>query len=344
MTCPLTEALEALRPHIPPSLVSTAELRRIEQVGWILPDAASSFYLECYLGQPSDRVDLLACVTASGGGRERLKAGMDRSEPLPLGSRIAALTAEWARRGSALHRCVPHLWLAFDLAKDKEVPEPNVLACLLGEYFSRPSIMPRSGIISKQEYLGVISSCAELLPGSPHSPQVNTTLTHCYDSIPPSGTLLHLSIMFSRIPAVYKINLVLPTQLISEYLTAIQWPGEFSLVRNLFLELAPLPEHLKFQLTIDRLVQPSIEFEFHFDHSPAAGYRKLLDWALDNKMCTDEQRLRLLSWPGSFRTLRNGHSWPTRWYKWADLKLVYRPCLLPAAKAYLGFMPGMSIL
>jgi len=345
MVCSLGETLAVLRDHIPESLVPTPQLRRIEVVARILRGAASSYYLECHLEREAPRVDLLACVTASDHGREGLLADMVNAgiDQMSLWSGLFGLLVEWARRGSPLNQCVPHLWLGFDLVGDESTPVPNVLFCLVPEYFSRATNRTPPPIIARHDYLAVIDAISKLLPCAPDSPQANSSLTASYDQLPSCGELLHLSVMFSRTPRVYKLNIALPTEHLLDYLNAIRWPGTVTCLEELFVWLQPFPERAKFQLTIDQTIQPSIELELHFDHTVTPFYQKVLQWAVDKKLCSQEQRVALLAWPGTFRAVRRGHSWPTRWYKWSDIKLICRPPHAMAAKAYLGFMPSSSI-
>lgn len=348
----LSETLTIIESHLPLPLVSIQATSRIKTLAGSLPDAVSSYYLECRLAADSPQVDFLACVTASDGGREIL-AGPDRrgdwpnfpSEDLKW-NRVCDFFSCWVDPCFPLRRRVPHIWLEFDLDRPfAKAPPPCLLLCLDPAYFEKKSQPQHLNDITAQEYQQVINTALEILLEHPISLQTRKSLFSCFDLLPVGGQVVHASVMLSRKPLVLKLNISLPKDQLLDYLRCIGWTGSIAEIETILSTFCQLTDRLKFQLTVENIVSSKIDFEFYFDASVPTDVeqRFLLDQAVANSLCTPEKRDALLAWPGSFTATFSHHSWPTRFYKWIDVKIIYQLNHFLEAKGYLAFMPSASI-
>src|SRR5262249_11154486 len=136
----------------------------------VLPDAISSYYLECRLAADCPQVDLLACVKAANRGREVLHEYATTMK-LPSESftgsrwrRVQDFCMQWAKPRSNLHRQVSHIWLEFDGEESPtKVPPPNVLFCLDPEYFDKYVHHQRPNSFPSQRYQHVTNCAFEIL-------------------------------------------------------------------------------------------------------------------------------------------------------------------------------------
>ncbi len=353
MIWPLVETLAIIEPHLPLHLISVEAFSRVKELAGRLPESMSSYYLECRLAAHTPQVDFLSCVTASDAGRESLLQGHGMKADLlevfsghPVWSRIRDFCSHWAVPSSSLYEQVPHLWLEFDLdAPLPLVPLPCLLFCLDPAYFKRRAPGQLGNCLSAQQYQQVMNTVLPILLERPVSSSTRKQLFACFDFLPAGGQLIHASVMLSRQPPTFKLNIAVPKNRLLDYLQQIGWTGSLSELDAILSTFCPSASSLKFQLTIGNVMAPKIDFEFHFDSASREDHRLqvLLDQAVINGLCTPEKREALLTWPGSFRKMFCHHSWPTRLYKWVDIKIVYHFGRSLEAKGYLGFMPGSSI-
>jgi hypothetical protein len=352
MIWPCAETLRVIEPQLPHSLISTQAFAFIKNFASVLPEAMSSYYLECRLAADSPQVDLLACVKASNGGREILREYTTTAGPSPrspdcaVWNRVRDFCTRWAEPRSSLHRQVSHIWLEFDgEASLTKIPPPNLLLCLDPEYFEECNHRQHDEYITARQYRRVINASLEILLPHRASAMMKRNLFACFDTLPPDGCVIHTSVMLSRRPSLSKLNIALSKDHLLDYLRHLGWPGSLSQLETLLFTYCSFTNSMKFQLNLEDSISPRIDLEFHFDDcvAPLSSLHFLLDQLVENNLCTIEKREALLTWPGTFRQIFCGRSWPTRLYKWLDLKIVYHPERPLEAKGYLGFMPSSSI-
>jgi hypothetical protein len=352
MTWPLAETLAIIKPHLPRSLISDHAFSSVKMLADKLPEMTSSYYWECRLAANAPQVDFLACLAASDGGREIL-AGRGKREDMPwffagdpVWRRVKDFCSRWADPASSLYEQVSHIWLEFDFsAPPSRVPPPGLLFCLDPEYFERGRQPRHVNYLTAPAYQQVIDTALEALLDYPVSHQTRENLLSCFDQLPTGGYIIHASVMLSRQPPQVKLNISVPKDRLLDYLQGVRWTGLLFDVSTILSKYGASRDRIKFQLTIGDTVPPKIDFEFHFESSLQndPGLRLLLDQVVTDGCCTPEKRDALLTWPGTFRQPFSHHSWPTRFYKWADIKVVYQPDRSLEAKGYLGFMPSSSI-
>lgn len=352
MIWPLTETLAIVEPRLPGPLISEPAFTLIKDFADVLPNAISSYYLECRLAADRPQVDLLACVKAANRGREILREYATTVDLPPRSltgscwSRVRDFCTRWAEPRSSLHKQVSHIWLEFDgEASPTKVPSPNLLLCLDPEYFEKYARRQRPNSFTAQQYWRVTSSAFTMLLPRRVSPLTQKNLFSCFALLPPEGYVIHTSVMFARQPSTLKLNIAVPKEHLLGYLRRLDWQGSLAAVETLLSTYCACTDRVKFQLTIGNSLSPSFELEFHFDdrEQDRLNPRFVLDQLVENELCTLEKRDAFLTWAGSFRETFSHRSWPTRFYKWVDVKIIYHPEHPLQAKGYLGFMPSLSI-
>ena len=348
MIWPVLETLAVIEPHLPHSLISRRAFSYIKSLTQQLPDATSSYYLECPLIRNSSQVDLLACVKAANQGRERLLQWLRGKSLTEFSSmkRVLDFCSDWTKKKSPLHQQVPHIWLEFDQSTSlNNVPCPNILFCLDPLYFMRRSKPSQANYLSASRYQRIVTSALTTLLGQPISPVIRQQLFSCFKKLPPGGQLLHVSVMLARNPTLIKLNLEVPKEQFHSYLQRIGWTGSLAAVEFLLLTYCSFSDRIKFQLAITESFLPRVELEFHFNDEveTAPKMQILLERMEVARLCSRQHRNVLARWPGTFHHTFSHHSWPTRLYRWLDVKLVYHFHRPLSAKAYLGFMPSPSI-
>jgi hypothetical protein len=359
MPWPSRAALELIEPHVPRQLVSATSILHAKQIATLLPKATSSYYWECRFAANAPQVDFLTCVAASDGGRGIL-ADQQPSAGLPsffletpLWNQAQDFFRQWADPTSVLHEYVPLIWLEFDQVDGPvpEVPLPSFSFCLDPLYAERRSWAQYVNARDPQKRRQVAEKGLQLLFGCPLSPQRKKALLVCFDSLPVGGRIIHISAMVTRQPVVVKVYGSVPKDQLLAYLTQIGWPGsipELTDILTTFCTPKTVENNRFIDLTVGEAVLPRLGIAFSQqqianvpDRDPTRQI--LLEQCVQAGLCTPEKRDALFTWPGSFRALFDGESWPTRFRKWLDIKIVYQPDLSLEAKGYLGFMPYFSL-
>jgi hypothetical protein len=359
MLRPFDETLKLIKPRVPYQLVSSKMFSRVKGITTRLPKAASSYYWECRLAAGATQVDFLACVAASDGGREVLAGqgtGAGLSDVLlenPLWDQAHDFFRQWAEPTSMLHEAIPLIWLEFDQVDGlvPEVPLPSFSFCLDPLYADRRSWSQHISSLNMQERRKVAEKGLRLLFGCALPPQRRRALFACFDSLPVGGRIIHISAMIARQPAVVKVYGSVPKDQLLAYLTRIGWPGSIPELTNILTTFCTpeiVDNNMYIDLTIGEAVMPKLGVAFSQQQIENLPHRDptrqiLLERCVQTGLCTSEKREALLAWPGSFRTMLRGETWPACFRKWLDVKIVYQPGRPLEAKGYLGFMPQFSL-
>ena len=342
------ETLAFIRTRAPRALMTSEALSRLEALTPLLPDGISAHYLECRLAAGNNQVDVMGCLRGWDGGRKGLRNHLLRSEPLlesPSWKAIDQFCASWSAPGSPLFETIPHVWLAFDLdGAESPNPAPCVLLCLDWHHFDKVPPWPPKVITASQLRLVTGAVFEILLRRRPGNSQT-ASLMSCRDSLPNGGQLNHMSVMLTRSPQICKLDISLPKVGLHRYLTCIDWPGSLPEVSALVSDFCADLERINFQLVVGESVAPTLELELNFDESTESHerYRLLVDQLCDAGLCATAKRDALREWPGRFRVISPGHTWPTTWTTWTDVKIVHATDRAPFAKGYLGLRSSSSI-
>jgi hypothetical protein len=340
------DPIRSVRGLLPSELISDPAYERILTLADALPAVASSYYLECRFFSGS-AVDIMGCVEAAPDRVKALSTYIAESKRTVdrRWNALRKLCDVWADPASVISHAVPHLWLEFDLEKfDRAVqsvlPCPSVLLCLDREYFNKRTHYSRDyrNSLSTEQFQLVSRELISLLVGD--NLISHRALQRCFDSLPPSGSLVHLSAMLGRVPPHCKVNLSLPNDEIVAYLSRLAWPGSRTELEESIRPFIGFAETAKCQLSVRHEVGPEFELEFHFEVIDCASgrLRAFLARLHQIGLCSTTIADALFAWPGeqmdNVLVLRVG--------RWLDVKLVYGPCGSLAAKTYLGFMPFCS--
>ena len=348
MSWSFQETFAFIEPYLHEALISTCARSQIRELAAELPETTSSYYLECRLTPHLPHVDLLACMKARNGGRERLQAWLTSATQMATSSLhgLLAFCACWAQDSSPLHKQISHIWLEFDHKHNfARALSPNLLFCLVPRYFEKQGILPYAKCISARDYRRTLTAALTALLQQPMSSATWKQLCACFDQLPHGGQVIHVSAMLARTPAVLKLNLIVPKDQFLPYLQRLDWKGSFVALEALLLRYCSSVDHIKFQLAISEELLRTVELEFHFDDDTqdARELQQFVAKVQAAHLCSAAQQYALVAWPGSFRQTFPQHAWPTRLHRWLDIKLIYQVHRPLAAKAYLGFMPSVSI-
>lgn len=364
---------------VPGSLIDPAVLARIEACARRLPDAFSSYYLECRLGDGDPRVDLLASILAgaetagaagaagpadtagaagAAGAAARpgvtgLAAALDRlDENAPGWARVGRFVHTWCDPASLLGRRIPLIWLELDdmhRAMGEAVPGPCFHACLDSGYLQQTGHRaPLAGGLEEPD--AVLRAAFDVLLERPLPAAAARALHTCLAALAPGERMIHVSAMLARTPASIKLYGSAPAPALAAYLQRIGWPGRIEELDDLlrrFCAPSTVGGTVYFDLAIDEQLTPYVGIVFsqlQLDGSRDPRREALLALLVDAGLCTPEKRDALLQWPGSARVHHAGASAPARLRRWLDLKIGQRPGRALEAKAYLGFMPVFSLL
>ncbi len=332
----------------PREMVNAGALRRLQDLTRLLPEAMSSYYLECRLSADCDQVDLMGCVRASDGGRQLLKSEMLRNSQFtdsPGWKPVAEFWSRWCEPGSLFYQLIPHVWLSFDLDHfASSEPAPCLLICMDSHYASRDARYP-SNPIGASQFHDLTGTIIESLMGRRPSALLSATLRSCHSCLPAGGRVIHMSVMLTRTPQYCKLDISLPRSGLHQYLSDIAWSGSPAEIDALMSRYCVNDEQIWFQLVVQESVAPTLELELHFDDSDESQskYRRLLDELVDAGLCTSDKRCALRQWPGRSRVVSPGEKWPSRWNRLTDVKIVQAQDRALSAKGYLGFMRDSSL-
>lgn len=359
MLWPCGETLAFIEPHVPREIVAPPTFARLYTLAALLPDALSSYYVECRLAAKATQVDFLPCVAADPGGRERWArprppAGrFERLRGHALWQRVDEFVTDWADPASPLYTQVPLVWLEFDHLEEPPatIPLPSFWWSVGPEYDQEPEQPGTGEAMDLETYRQVTDRAFALLLGRALPPATQRDLWACFGRLPAGGRIIHVSVMFTRRPVCVKVYGVVPSPHFVTYLEHIGWPGsrpEVAALLATFCTAATTDSNTFFDVTIEESLTPKLGIAFSQlqldtlpDRDPTR--RRLWDLWVEAGLCTPEKREALVRWPGSFRATFSGQAWPTRVHKWVDAKLVYQPGAALEAKAYLGFMPSFSL-
>jgi hypothetical protein len=129
---------------------------------------------------------------------------------------------------------------------------------------------------------------------------------------------------------------------LSDYLSAISWPGSIPDLPHLLNTFGATIEHIRFDLTIGDEISSRLGLEFFskgLDQNQAKR-RRFLNQLIAHNLCTPAKGLALVNWAGFSREMFTQHTRPTRLERAWYVKLVVQTNHPLEAKGYLGFTPN----
>jgi hypothetical protein len=317
---------------------------RLHELAARLPAALTRLvYLECWIGQPRPRLDLIAKIDPS--DRDALIDFVSVGLPpelrvAPSWVHVGHFAREWAAPGHMFHEAIRAAWLEFDL--DPEIsPDAALRSPRVFVDFTREA---QGSSIADRHHLAV--EVVSALSGQ-RAPEISSSLRSCLAHLPNGAKLAYLSVVAraGHQPVVRACVVGLAGALV-DYLGAVGWPGAPNeLARGLFEPLAGAQGedtqpvgvlHLDFAPD----VRPRIGLEYTFPRSGMLGGLRAADQFLDQLVargwCTARNREALRSWPRRSVELLPHDIWHSRATRQiGHVKLTYAPGEPVVAKAYL---------
>ena len=354
-----TETLDLIEPHLADHLVPSGTFVRAKEIVGQLPEAFSSYYFECRLTADTPQVDFLTCATTPDKGRENFVSYNGTGSSLQgfLGNAvwdpIIGFSKKWVDPTSILSEQIPLMWLEFDQVDSPlpEIPLPSFSFCIDPKYMYRHFTSRGVNNLDSPTFRAVTEQTLGILYGGSLPSANKQALFACFDALPPGGQIIHLSSMLARQPAFVKVYGSVPKKHLIPYLDDIAWPGSGAELANIlkaFCTPNTIDQNIYIDLTLGETVMPRIGIAFaqqQIENLPGQDptRKALLDRCVKEGLCSPQKREALALWPGNFYAFFSGKTWPIRFHKWLDIKLVYQPDHPLEAKGYLGFMPQFSL-
>lgn len=337
--------LEATRPHLSKSLVSSAAYDRVHEIAAALPPFTLSFGLECRLAGDGP-VDFGASVSPSNGGAGVL-AGRTRDEALRRSvggdarwKRLRDFALRWTRPRSPLPARIPFVFFEFDAdAPRGPVPVPSVflgLDWLLDELGANGAVRARRG-------LRQVMDAAEALRGRRFARDTKNLAARCFALLPARGLLLHAAVMTARPGNDLRFSVLVPRSHVGGYLAEIGRTESAPVVLNAIETHAavggfPTPGH-HVQLDFD-VGGRDRRIGLTLNPSRGALWPMLLRQLVESRLCERAKAEGLLRWGGKSLASLDAAKPPVTVVRWPwHVKLTCTPDGLGGAKAYFGAMP-----
>ena len=346
----LAGTLDALRPLLPPALVSAAAFgRACSAVAHLQPQITDGIYFECRLHDRSSRVDLVIIVRREGAAL--LSAPVSNATrgvrpEHPEWRRLGAFLRRWTAPGSSLHELIEHIWLEYDV----EPPRP-------GSEASRPAPgvfcrlrAPRRTAHSAHELGRRMLTVVEALAGRPVSRIVRNCLSLGVALLPSEAAVPYVGLMIGRpVPTIRLCIAKLPAADAATYLAATAAVGGHQVAD--VTSQATLPDGAGgpwyvplLHLDIDerRGFLPRVGLERPFPQfcqlagKTGAREREFLEALTAQGLCARDKRDALLAWPGrSAAMLPHRLGWSVVERRINHVKFVQDPDCLTEIKGYL---------
>ncbi len=332
MAAPLGEVIEALRPHLPPGLVSETDLGDLREFAGTLPTAFSWGALEVRPGLVGAPVDLLLCASAADGDDDLLGEALF-DDPLSLGETRPFL-ASWCSSGDALADQVPFVWLEFD-GPGRAGSLPFLFFCL-DPWFT---CTDRDQRLETDDVMALARAGLEVLPPLPCEVGALQTLRRCADALPKDGRLMHLAPVSTRGRPFLRLVAGVPTDCVGPWLDRIGWKGSPRELDAAVALLGPTERVLGLHLDLVPGVDSELAFQVFRpleDPHRADRRRILADRVLLGGM-SESHAAGLLAWPGVSEVRLPSEHWPYLLERGLELKVRFVDGGPPRVKAYLGF-------
>jgi hypothetical protein len=332
MNLPAERVLAAVEDDFPPEVVGPRARDQCRLVARGLPDVVSSYYVECRL-DADPQVDFLVQMRNPHGTAARFEQAL----PAPRSQawqRNLALFHGWGRRGATLADA-PFLWLEYDLDArfDSDAPQASPSIGLERGYLARFHSRAAPDTVVARRLAG---AALQLLGGPAGLPR---SVERCFAALPPGGSVIYLSWMTTRQPALLKLYISVPKRTVFGYLEAIGWRGNEGVIRAVLDTYFPfIDDDIFLDISLDDGPLPRLGLALSQLHARELNRRRpAWEWLRLPAACADKWAA-LAAWPAILATTVEGQrTWIQRWL---DLKVVTEVDGETRVKAYLGFMPG----
>jgi hypothetical protein len=294
---------------------------------------------ECRLAPGDARVDVAVCLAAM------RPAGLDdvlgqlgrRRRSDPAWQRCLAFLADWSAPSTALVPAIPFVCVAFDRPGDPAtLPAPAISLCVDPDFFARQLALPTSSPPTPAAIAALAGACHERLRGD----QLPAGCRRLLDACLRDGAMArHVSLMVSRTPATFKLDVRLPIDGVAPLLQRIGWPGPVHDVVAGIRTLMPWRGNIQLNLVLHPALGPSLEVELLTGRGEAGGVERagVLDRLVAAGHC-DPTKADVLRDAWARPVSESGGTIVARsWY----VKVRFDGGRIAEAKTYLGLMPRM---
>lgn len=253
--------------------------------------------------------------------------------------RCLAFLADWSAPSSRFALPVPFVCVAFDQPGDPTaLPAPAVSLCVDRDFFARQLGLPTPPPPPAAELVAVAAACHDHLRGEPLPASCRGLIeaTLAVDGV----AARHISLMVSRTPATFKLDVRLPADRVAPLLRAIGWPGDVRHAVDGVRAVMPWPGHLQLNLVLHPALGASLEVELLTGRGEARREDRLalLDRLVAARVCDAAKAAALRdAWLDPVSTGRDGTVVARSWY----VKVRFEGDRIAEGKAYLGLMPRM---
>lgn len=293
---------------------------------------------ECRLTPGDPRVDVAVGLVALRPAAGDVLGSLGRRHAAdPAWRRCLAFLAAWCAPGSRLALPVPFVCAAFDQPGDPAAaPAPALSLCIDRDFFARQLGLPTPPPPPAAELVALAAACHEALRGEPLPAGARDLLAAALavDGV----TARHISLMVSRTPAVFKLDVRLPAERVAPLLRAIGWPGDVRRAVDGIRAMMPWPGELQLNLVLHPAPGRILEVELLTGRRDAAREDRLavLDRLVAVGACDPAKAAALRdAWLDPVSPGAGGGVVARSWY----VKVRFEGDRIAEAKAYLGLMP-----
>jgi hypothetical protein len=296
---------------------------------------------ECRLAPGDSRVDVaVGLVAVQPAGAEDVLGRLGRRHLAdPAWQRCLAFIAAWSTPSSRFAQSIPFVCVAFDQPGDPAVvPAPAISLCVDRDFFARQLGLPTPPPPPAAELVALAGTCHDHLRGEPLPASAGRLLAA---ALAVDGVMArHISLMVSRTPATFKLDVRMPVDRVATLLRAIGWPGDARRAEDGIRAVMPWHGHLQLNVVLHPALGAGLEVELLTGSGEAQREDRiaLLDRLVAAGVC-DVARAAALrdAWLDPVSTGRDGTTVARSWY----IKVRLESDRIAEAKAYLGLMPRM---
>lgn len=294
---------------------------------------------ECRLTPGDPRVDVaVGLVAMRPVGADDVLGGLGHRRGADAAwRRCLAFLAAWSGPGSRFALPVPFVCVAFDQPGDPAVlPAPALSLCIDRDFFARQLGLPTPQPPPAAELVALAAACHEQLRGEPVPAACRDLLaaTLAVDGV----TARHISLMVSRTPATFKLDVRLAADRVAPLLRAIGWPGDVRRAVDGIRAVMPWPGELQLNLVLHPALGANLEVELLTGRGDAGREDRLavIDRLVAAGACDAAKAAALRdAWLDPVSPGRDGTIVARSWY----VKVRFEGDRIAEAKAYLGLMP-----
>jgi len=336
---PMSTNLNIIMPYLNPNLVSINNISYIQNFAKLLPSFSPAGF-ECHLG---------ACHSKQVGFHFKIPCiSWKLSNDLianPSWQIIQDFCHEWFKQHSNFYSNIDNVIVELDINENSsQIPFPCVFV----------AIKKRNTKDNTQNLIKIVYRLFSYKVSS----RVISKFEHCIDCLlnMSKGEITHIGVMLARKDKTIRINVGnIKLDQFLKYLNLIGWSKSQKNLLPLLNEVTQFVDYIIFSLDIDENVYPRIGLECFFKKQPKyePRWKKLLNFLIQKKLCTELEKDGLLSWPGIVQKESASDIWPKHlfitdtffyhralslfWRKINHIKLVCNEKSIIEAKGYLSF-------